>query len=102
MDGSPSPAQAIHWFHSHTFPDGETTQGDKPADTLRKEAEVIFRHDVAGKSVLDVGAWDGFFSFEAERRGASRVLATDHFSWRGGGWGTKEGFELARTVLGSR
>ena len=31
-----------------------------------------------------MGAWDGFFSFEAERRGAKRVLATDSFSWRGG------------------
>jgi hypothetical protein len=25
------------------------------------------------RSVLDIGAWDGFFSFEAERRGAARV-----------------------------
>jgi len=30
--------------------------------------------DLAGKSVLDIGAWDGFFSFECERRGASRVV----------------------------
>jgi tRNA (mo5U34)-methyltransferase len=58
-----------------------------------------------GRTVLDVGAWDGFFSFEAERRGASRVVATDHYSWHGLGWGTgdgKAGFELARTALGSR
>jgi len=54
-----------------------------------------------GLSVLDVGAWDGYFSFEAERRGAARVLATDYFSWKGPGWGSKEGFEFARTVLGS-
>jgi tRNA (mo5U34)-methyltransferase len=27
--------------------------------------------------VLDIGAWDGFFSFEAERRGASRVEDVD-------------------------
>lgn len=37
--------------------------------------------DMRGKSVLDVGAWDGFFSFECERRGASRVTALDHHSW---------------------
>jgi len=55
-----------------------------------------------GKSVLDIGAWDGFYSFEAERRGAARVLATDEFSWGGGGWGSKDGFELARRALRSR
>jgi tRNA (mo5U34)-methyltransferase len=54
-----------------------------------------------GMSVLDVGAWDGFYSFEAERRGASKVLATDSFSWGRGGWGSKEAFELARSALGS-
>lgn len=33
--------------------------------------------DVAGKSVLDVGTATGFLSFEAERRGATRVLSFD-------------------------
>ena len=37
--------------------------------------------DLTGKSVLDIGAWDGFFSFEFERRGAKRVLAVDSFTW---------------------
>ena len=55
-----------------------------------------------GLSVLDIGAWDGFFSFECERRGASRVVAADYFSWHGSGWGTKAGFTLARDVLGSK
>jgi SAM-dependent methyltransferase len=32
---------------------------------------------VAGKSVLDVGAATGFLSFEAEKRGATRVLSFD-------------------------
>jgi tRNA (mo5U34)-methyltransferase len=57
--------------------------------------------DLSGKTVLDIGAWDGFFSFEAERRGAKRVLATDSYCWSGEGWGTKEGFDTARRVLGS-
>ena len=29
-----------------------------------------------GKSVLDIGCWDGYWSFYAERRGAASVLAT--------------------------
>ncbi len=53
-------------------------------------------------TVLDVGAWDGFFSFEAERRGAQRVVATDSFAWNGLNWSTKEGFLLARETLGSK
>ena len=57
--------------------------------------------DLTGKTVLDVGAWDGFFSFEAERRGAARVLATDSFCWDGEGWGTKAGFLFARDALRS-
>ena len=53
-------------------------------------------------TVLDIGAWDGFFSFECERRGASRVVAADYYSWHDAGWGTKAGFQLAREALQSR
>jgi tRNA (mo5U34)-methyltransferase len=58
--------------------------------------------DLTGRSVLDIGAWDGFFAFEAERRGATRVVAADHFAWHGGNWSDKSGFELARRALRSR
>src|ERR1700680_2181300 len=37
--------------------------------------------DFAGKTVLDIGAWDGYYSFLAERGGASRVVALDHYAW---------------------
>jgi tRNA (mo5U34)-methyltransferase len=57
---------------------------------------------MSGMSVLDVGAWDGFFSFECERRGAARVVATDWFAWHEAARGSKESFELARDALGSR
>lgn len=33
--------------------------------------------ELAGKSLLDIGAMNGFFTFEAERRGASAVTAID-------------------------
>jgi tRNA (mo5U34)-methyltransferase len=102
MDGSHAPSPPINWFHSHAFPDGEVTRGEKPVEVLQKEAEVVFRHGVAGKSVLDIGAWDGWFSFEAERRGAARVLAADHFCWSGPGWGDKRGFDHAHARYGSK
>jgi tRNA (mo5U34)-methyltransferase len=37
--------------------------------------------DLTGKTVLDIGAWDGWFSFEFRRRGAKRVLAIDSYAW---------------------
>lgn len=61
--------------------------------------------DLTGKRVLDVGAWDGYWTFEALRRGASSVLAIDDFSDLLGsldrgdrtGW---ENFDLCREALG--
>jgi len=55
--------------------------------------------DLRGKTVLDIGAWDGFFSFECERRGASRVVAIDSYAWDHHGM---DGFLLAHEVLRSK
>jgi tRNA (mo5U34)-methyltransferase len=95
-----SEVSKVNWYHSIPLGDGVVTPGVD--DTSSRLPKIHMPDDLSGKTVLDVGAWDGFFSFEAERRGASRVLATDSFSWTGEGWGTKDGFELARRALGSR
>ena len=55
--------------------------------------------DLTGWSVLDIGAWHGYFSFECERRGADRVLATDSFAWDRFGM---EEFLAAHKRIGSR
>lgn len=95
------PPEPERWFHSFAFPDGTQVEGIKPLASLRKEADAILGDELSGKRVLDIGAWDGFFSFEAERRGASDVLATDHFCWSGAGWGDKRGFDHAHARFGS-
>jgi tRNA (mo5U34)-methyltransferase len=91
----------LNWFHRIPLAPGVVSPGSD-VDADEKLAFAGFPESFAGQSVLDVGAWDGLFSFEAERRGARRVLATDSYAWGGGGWGTKEPFEFARRVLGSR
>ena len=90
----------IRWFHRIDLGNGLITPGLD--DTAAKLQRVKLPADLTGRSVLDIGAWDGFFSFEAERRGASRVLAVDSFCWSGPGWGSKAGFELARRTLNSK
>ncbi len=95
-------ATAIKWFHSFDFGNGEVVTGHKSLEMLRHEASIIFREPVKGMSVIDIGAWDGYFSFEAEWRGASDVLATDHHCWSGRGWGTKAGFDYAHAKRQSR
>jgi tRNA (mo5U34)-methyltransferase len=92
---------ALPWFHRIDLGNGIIT----PGQDIDGQAKIEFNKiptDLRGKTVLDIGAWDGLFSFEAERRGAARVLATDSFCWNGQGWGSKACFELARKALQSR
>src|SRR3954447_9816350 len=92
--------EAIRWYHAIELRPGLRTPGlDDPRERL---GMLGLPDDLSGRDVLDVGAWDGFFSFEAERRGARRVVAADSFAWSGANWSTKEGFLLAREALGSR
>jgi tRNA (mo5U34)-methyltransferase len=57
------------------------TPGAKTADTLAAELAAMELPDLRGRTVLDIGGWDGYFAFEAERRGAARVAVLDHYVW---------------------
>jgi len=69
-------ADAFGWYHTIDLGNGVVTKGISVQET---SAGVI--PDVTGRSVLDIGAWDGKFSFAAEQAGASRVVALDHYAW---------------------
>lgn len=73
-------AQQLHSrfrYHSIELPDGTILPGMQSIDHLRWRLGLFgLPHDLSGKRVLDVGAWDGWFSFECERRGAE-VVAVD-------------------------
>jgi CTP:molybdopterin cytidylyltransferase MocA len=77
-------AERLIWYHTVELPGGVTTRG-------------IYDHrpylpyyglpaDLHGKSVLDVGAASGFFTFELEGRGGI-VTATDLPTWHGHDFG---------------
>lgn len=89
----------LPWHHQIDFGGGVLSPGNTTIDVLRAVASIYFKHGIAGRSFLDIGCWDGFNSFEASSRGASRVLATDHFAWSDRGWGSRDSFELARSHL---
>ncbi len=68
------------WFHSIDLPGG-TTPGAKSGVQLAGELAGLQLPDLNGKTVLDIGSWDGFFSFAAEGMGAERVVALDYHAW---------------------
>jgi tRNA (mo5U34)-methyltransferase len=94
-DAARSNAQmaAGSWWHSIDLGQGVITPGVHPIDELRDNfARFNLPEDLGGRTLLDIGCWDGFYSFEAERRGAS-VTAAD--CWR------PENFFRAREALQS-
>ncbi len=94
-------ARVPFWFHSIDLGNGLVTPGRKSQPLLQSELESLQLPALKGLSVLDVGAWDGFFSFSAERLGAERVVSLDHFVWREAMFG-KHGYDLAHETLQSR
>ncbi len=62
------------WYHTMELAPGVVTPGHFD---LRGIVDKLPWPDVRGKRCLDVGPYDGFFSFELERRGAAEVVATD-------------------------
>ena len=69
------------WHHSIDLGDGVVTPGSKTPHHIWDELRRLRLPEMAGKSVLDIGAWDGYYTFHAEHFGASRVVALDHYAW---------------------
>lgn len=70
-----------YWFHSFDFGQGVVATGHKTPEILEAESQALQIPDLRGKTVLDIGAWDGYYSFLAERLGARHVVALDHYIW---------------------
>lgn len=111
VGASPEAARAVRdrvplWFHTFSL-DGGSVYTPGVARDHRYRIPAL--PDLRGKSVLDVGTFDGFYAFLAEARGARRVVAIDneqYREWVEARWGVEleggEGFRAIADLLGSQ
>jgi tRNA (mo5U34)-methyltransferase len=88
-----------HWFHSFEFANGCVARGRDPSTAKLTALQLP---PLTGKTVADVGAYDGYFSFQAEKLGAAQVTAMDHVAWMHEASNARANFELIREAIGSR
>jgi tRNA (mo5U34)-methyltransferase len=95
------------WFHTFALAPGIYTPGVARDHGYR--LAVLGADRFAGRSVLDVGAFDGFYSFLAEARGARRVVAVDneqYVDWVRARFGVTltggDGFRAIAGLIGSK
>lgn len=93
------------WSHRIDLGDGICTAGTSGVNRFDR---YNFTDELRGKTVIDIGAWDGLESFKSEQYGAKRVLATDVWYdapflkqyWRNIRDGD-EGFRCVKDILNS-
>jgi tRNA (mo5U34)-methyltransferase len=95
---------AIYWWHPITIGDYVTPgHNQETPDTFDN---LGLPESLEGKSVLDIGAWDGYYSFGCEKLGAKRVVASDSFVWQPNNmvdWNFSDaGFKFAHKYLDSK
>jgi tRNA (mo5U34)-methyltransferase len=101
---------SIRWWHrilvgtdeqgNDVYTPGEVNHGHNGGDWPTTRFGIP--EDCTGLNVIDIGGWDGFFSFEIESRGANRVLIVDTAFENGGNWGETKGFRFAKRILSSK
>ena len=89
-------AQFRFWYHKIDLGNGVVTPGldfEPIWDMIRDTRKHI---PYAGKKVLDIASFDGMWAFEAEKLGASNVVATDCY------YDTYSNFMFCRNALNSK
>ncbi|MGH9335920.1 MAG: class I SAM-dependent methyltransferase, partial [Vicinamibacteria bacterium] len=86
-------ATVRHWYHRIEVAPGITTPGINASGECLELLPLP--KDCSGLRALDIGARDGFYSFELERRGAD-VVAIDYID------PNTTGFNVAKELLSSK
>lgn len=85
-----------YWWHTIDLGNGVVTPGLIHPEVHRMRSSAI-PQNLKGKTVLDIGAWDGYYSFECEKRGA-KVTAIDNNQHLKG----HKGFHTVKKILDSK
>ena len=113
IDAAPEPARRVLrgvplWFHTFALNAAHGLYTPGVARDHRYRVPFLPASFV-GQRVLDVGTFDGFYAFLAERRGAARVVAVDneqYVAWVKARWGIDldggAGFRAIAELLDSR
>jgi tRNA (mo5U34)-methyltransferase len=113
IDAAPEPARRVLravplWFHTFALNAAHGLYTPGVARDHRYRVPFL-PASFAGQRVLDVGTFDGFYAFLAERRGAARVVAVDneqYVAWVKARWGIDldggAGFRAIAELLDSR
>ena len=83
------------WYHGWEIVPGIHTPGGCAFDPSHYFDVLGVPKNLEGLSVLDIGAYDGILSFEAEKRGAKQVVSADIQD------PSRTGFNAAKRILGS-
>ena len=85
---------SVDWWY-HYFKIGNVENTDtKTSRNYQMWVSSIIPENLENKTVLDIGAADGYYSFLCESRGAKKVVAVD--------WTEFPGFTVAHKVLNSK
>ena len=112
IDATPEDAERVLrgvplWFHTFAL---NTARGLYTPGVARDHRYRVpfLPASFAGQRVLDVGTFDGFYAFLAERRGAAHVVAVDneqYVTWVKARWGIDlqggDGFRAIAELMGS-
>ena len=102
-------ADVPFWFHTFAIDTGAERLYTPGMARDHRYRIPFLPEDFNGLSVLDIGAFDGFYAFLAESRGADFVMAVEneqYREWISARWGVDlaggEGFAAISDLIGSR
>lgn len=90
--------QHPNWYENFVFMNDARTQGRSPSSS--KLQALGLPQSLQGFSVLDIGAYEGFYSVAMEQRGAE-VIANDFFVWAMKDDPSLDHFNFIREATGS-